>query len=321
MIVTPPRASPLAVATGLGIVYVVWGSTYLAIAIAVQTLPPLLAAGARFGLAGVLLLGYVAVRRRPMAWPTLAQWRTATLAGGLLLLGGNGLVMLSERTLPSGIAAIMIATTPIWMALIDALLHRRAPSALTIGGLLVGLAGAAVLLVPLDGVGQLDAFWLLVLMTAPVWWATGSLVARDGPRPPDALLATGMQMFAGGAVLLVAGSALGELAGIDPSRFSDASLLALLYLLVFGSLVAFTAYIWLLDHVPITVVSTYAYVNPVVAVALGAVFLHEPITARTLIAAALILGAVVAIVSGRRRDALGPTAEEVAAAEAEAEAH
>ncbi len=321
MMVNHQRASPLAVATGLGIVYVVWGSTYLAIAIAVQTLPPLLAAGVRFGLAGILMLSYVAIRRRPIALPTFAQWRTATLAGGLLLLGGNGIVMLSERTLPSGIAAIVIATTPIWMAVIDALLHRRSPSWLTIGGLLVGLAGAAILLVPLEGVADLDAFWLLVLMVAPISWATGSLVARDGSRPPDPLVATGMQMLAGGAVMILVGSALGEFSGLDPATFSSASVWALLYLLVFGSLLAFTAYIWLLDHVPITVVSTYAYVNPVVAVALGALFLDEPITIRTLVAAVLILGAVIAIVSGRHRDPARSAEADIAAAEAEAEGH
>jgi len=328
---TSRPASPAGVAVALGIVYVVWGSTYLAIAIAVQTLPPLLAAGARFAGAGVLLIAFLVARDRWRAarraavdgsttsWPSLAAWRTATIAGGLMLLGGNGLVMMSERFLPSGIVAIVISTVPIWLALIDSLIQRRAPTRLAIGGLAAGSVGAAILLLPTGGVDNLDPLWLLIVLTAPIWWASGTIVARDGERPSNGLLATGMQMLAGGGVMFLAGVTIGELAEADPSRFAPASLLALLYLLVVGSLVAYTAYIWLLDHAPTTTVSTYAYVNPVVAVALGTIFLSEPLTPRTLLASAIILGAVIAIVRGRRPDERAQARR--VAAEIEGEAH
>ena len=317
------RPSTLAVAAALLTVYIVWGSTYLAIALMIETLPPLLSAGARYGGAGALMLGFLAARAR---WrrrsggagderPTGAQWRSALIIGTLLLLGGNGGVVLSELLIPSGIAAVLVATVPIWMATFDAVLTRRRPSGLVIAGLVAGIAGVAVLLVPVEGIEGLDPLGVGLVVVAAISWAIGSLYARRAPLPRSGLLATGMEMLAGGAVLMLAGTLLGEVGRTQVAEFSLRSILAFGYLIVFGSILAFTAYTWLLAHVPVSTVATYAYVNPIVAVALGSLVLSEPITLRTLIASGVIIGAVVAMVSGRPREAeeTGPSPECAAA--------
>ena len=319
----PDRGRPpstLSVAMALGTVYVVWGSTYLAIAYVVETLPPLLAAAVRFLVAGGALIAFVAGHH---AWrrsrgvtddlprPRWVEWRTALIVGTLLLLGGNGLVSLAEQRIPSGIAAVMIATVPIWMSLFDAFLTRRTPSVLAIGGIAVGLIGAVILLLPSAGLDSLDPVGVGMVAVSAMAWATGSLYARRAPLPRSGLLGTGMEQLAGGVALGVVALAIGEPGRLDVSQVSAASLLGLAYLIVFGSLVAFTAYTWLLAHAPVTTVATYAYVNPVVAVALGLAFRNEPLTPRTLLAAALIIGAVVAMVSGRPRqvEETGPVPE------------
>jgi drug/metabolite transporter (DMT)-like permease len=324
------KPSTLTVAAALGTVYVLWGSTYLAIAFMIETLPPLLAAGTRFLIAGLTLLAFVVARARwrrrrgiigeSLSRPRAVEWRTAFIVGTLLLLGGNGMVSIAEQTIPSGIAAVIIATTPIWLSLFDALLTRRMPSPLAIGGLLVGLVGVAILLLPSTGLDSFDPVGIGILVVAAVSWASGSLYARRGPLPKNQLLGTGMEQFAGGLVLLAAGMAIGEVGGFDPGAVTTASLLGLAFLIVFGSLVAFTAYIWLLNHVAVTTVATYAYVNPVVAVALGIAFRGETLTPRSLLAAGLIIGAVVAMVSGRPRDIETGPAPEAATLEAEPEA-
>lgn len=216
------------------------------------------------------------------------------------------MVMVAEKTIPSGIAAVIIATVPIWMSVFDALLTRRRPSGLAVGGLLVGLVGVAILLLPSTGLDSLDPVGIGLLVVATLSWAAGSLYARHGPLPRNQLLGTGMQQLAGGAALVVAGMAIGEVGATDLGGVSTVSLLALAYLVVFGSLLGFTAYVWLLNNVSVTTVATYAYVNPVVAVALGMLFRDETLSARTLLAAVLIIGAVVAMVSGRPRDAEEP---------------
>jgi len=324
------RPSTLAVATALGTVYIVWGSTYLAIAYVVESMPPLLAAGARFLAAGLVLTAFLVARDRwrrrrgmtteSLAWPSAIQWRTAFIVGALLLLGGNGMVMIAEQTIPSSIAAVMIAMTPLWLSLFDALLTRRMPSRLAIGGLLVGLAGVAILLMPSTGMDAFDPFGIGILVLAEVCWAAGSLYARRGPLPRSQLLGTGMEQLAGGLVLVAVGASIGEIGRFDPGSVTTASLLGLGFLIIFGSLAAFTAYVWLLNHVAVTTVATYAYVNPVVAVALGVAFRGETLTSRSLLATALIIGAVVAMVSGRPREAeeSGPSPD-VAALEAKAE--
>lgn len=316
------RPSTLAVAAALGTVYLVWGSTYLAIAYVVETMPPLLAAGARFLVAGGTLIAFLVARHRwrrvrgrageaGLSWPRAVEWRTALIVGTLLLLGGNGMVMVAEQTIPSGMAAVIIATTPIWLSMFDALLTRRAPSMVAIGGLLVGLAGVAILLMPTTGIDAFDPLGIGILVVATICWASGSLYARRGPLPRSHLLGTGMEQVAGGLVLLGVGAAVGEIGGFNPAAVSTSSLLGLAFLIVFGSLAAFTAYVWLLNHVAVTTVATYAYVNPVVAVALGVLFRHETLTARSLLAASLIIGAVIAMVSGRPREVeeSGPSPE------------
>jgi drug/metabolite transporter (DMT)-like permease len=310
----------VSVVVALGIVYVVWGSTYLAIAYVVETLPPFIAAGARFLVAGALLGAFLLAqdrwRRRRGApasvqVPRWVEWRTALIVGTLLLLGGNGMVMVAEQTIPSGIAAVMIATTPIWMSLFDAAVTRRRPSYLAVGGLLVGLVGVAILLMPEEGFERLDPLGIGLLILAEITWAAGSVYARHGPLPANHLTGTSMQQLAGGASLVLAAFIAGEPGRLDLAAVSSASWLGLAYLVVFGSLVAFTAYVWLLGNVPVTTVATYAYVNPIVAVALGMLFRNEELSPRTLVAVALIIGAVVAMVSGRPREAEepGPSAD------------
>ncbi len=307
------RPSTLAVAAALGTVYVIWGSTYLAIAYVVESMPPLLSAGARFTAAGLMLISFVVAqdrwraarglpRRHAPRWPRAIEWRSALIIGGLLLLGGNGMVSIAEQTIPSGIAAVMIATIPIWLSVFDAALTRRMPSLLAIGGLLVGLVGVAILLLPSAGNDSLNPAGIGILVVAAISWAAGSHYARRGPLPANQLLGTGMEQLAGGVLLLVVAAAVGEIGAFDAAKVTSASLLGLAFLVVFGSLVAFTAYVWLLNHVAVTTVATYAYVNPVVAVALGVAFRHEALSLRSMLAAALIIGAVVAMVSGRPRE-------------------
>lgn len=313
----PPSSPPstLKVASALLIVYVVWGSTYLAIALMIETLPPLLAAGARYVAAGLLMVAFLWIRARlggtPLEKAGAAQWRAASIVGILLLLGGNGFVVLSELRIPSGVAAVLVATVPIWLAVFDAVVTRRRPSALAIGGILAGFLGVAILLAPVSGVDSIDPLGVVLVLIAAISWALGSVYSRTAPMPRSALLGTGLEMLAGGVALFVAGGLLGEAGEVHPAAFSSTSLLALGYLIVFGSLIAFTAYVWLLGNVPVSTVGTYAYVNPVVAVALGAMILSEPITPRTLVAAAVIIAAVVAMVSGRPRRAeeAGPVPE------------
>jgi drug/metabolite transporter (DMT)-like permease len=309
------RSSTLSVALALGTVYIVWGSTYLAIAYVVETLPPIMAGGIRFTVAGSLLLAFLLAqawwRRRRAAdsrlvRPRLIEWRTAAIVGAFLLLGGNGLVSVAERRIPSYIAAVIIATVPIWMSVGEAVMTRRRPSLLAIGGLVVGLVGVAILLLPSQGIDAIDPIGIGIVLCSALCWSAGSLYARRAPLPANQLMGSGMEQLVGGGVMLAVAVVLGEVASLQPGSVSVESLLGLGYLIVFGSLLAFTAYVWLLDHAPISTVATYAYVNPVVAVFLGLLFRDEPLTPRILLAAALIIGAVVAMVSGRPRQAQEP---------------
>ncbi|MDQ2935173.1 MAG: EamA family transporter [Chloroflexota bacterium] len=308
------RASTPAIVIALLIVYVVWGSTYLGIALMIETLPPLLAAGVRYLSAGLLLTGLVylwaRVRRAdPPERPTRRQWGSAFVIGTLLLLGGNGFVVLAEQFIPSGVAAVVIATVPIWLAVFDALLTRRRPSRLVIGGLAAGLIGVGVLLAPVGGLDRINPLGVGLVCIAAISWAAGSLYARKAEMPRSGLLGSGMEMFAGGLVLAIVGSLLGEIGQVDVASISLRSVAAVGYLIVFGSVIAFSAYVWLLKHVPVSTVGTYAYVNPIVAVALGAMVLGESITLRTGVAAVVIIAAVIAMVSGRPRPAGEPAAE------------
>jgi drug/metabolite transporter (DMT)-like permease len=276
-------------------VYVVWGSTYLAIMVAIRTLPPLLMSSIRYLVAGAVLYAFAA--RRGAARPSLRHWRSAVVAGAALLLVGNGGVAWSEQRIDSGVAALLIATVPLWIALFDRIFagQRLAPSGLL--GLAVGLGGVVLLVGPVGG-GGIDALGTLAALVAALAWAGGSLYARGAAVPGDLLLGAAMQMLAGGALLAVAGAAGGEVADVHAP--SLASLGALAYLVVVGSLVAYSAYLWLMRSAPTSIVSTYAFVNPAIAVALGAVFLGEPLGLRILGASAAIVVSVALIVTARR---------------------
>lgn len=298
-----------AVLAALAIVYVVWGSTYLAIRIAVETLPPFLMVGVRFLVAGAVLYAW-SIRRGDVAGdrPGPAQWRAAAIVGGLLLVGGNGLVVWGEQTVPSGIAALLVATLPLWMALIGRVAFGTRLRPVTVAGLVVGFAGVALLVRP-TGEGGLDPVGTAVILVAPVSWAVGSLWSGRLPLPSRPLVTTGMEMLCAGAALTLFGVLGGELGRFDPAAVSGRSLAALGYLITFGSLLAFSAYVWLLRNATPSVISTYAYVNPVVAVALGQAILAEPVTATTLVAGAVIVGSVALIVAPTRRppaDGSGP---------------
>lgn len=284
-------------------VYTIWGSTYLAIRFAVATMPPFLMAGVRFLIAGAIL--YLLLRLRGAERPTSIHWRSALIVGGLLLLGGNGGVSWAEVHVPSGLAALLVAAVPLWMALFDWLRPGGVrPTALTIVGLVIGFAGVALLAsqVEASGTGP-QLIGILALVVATCSWAIGSLYARTAPFPKTQLLGTGMEMLAGGALLVLVSGIAGEWGQVHLDAISLKSVLALVFLIIFGSLIGFSSYVWLLHHVSAASVSTYAYVNPVVAVFLGWAFAHEPITWVTLVSAAIIISAVALITVSRARSA------------------
>jgi drug/metabolite transporter (DMT)-like permease len=301
---SPPVAhSRFALVVAFAIVYVVWGSTYLAIRFAIETLPPFLMAAARFLTAGIVL--YVWARLvAGAAKPGRAQWRAAAIVGSLLLVGGNGLVVWSELRIPSGVAALLGGTTPLWMVSIDWL--RRGgmrPTGQVVVGLLCGLVGLAWLVGPdsLAGGGRIDPIGVAAVVLSSIAWAAGSIYQRHAPMPASPSLSTAMQMLAGGAGLLVVAAALGELPHADVAAFSARSMLSFLYLVVFGSIVAFSAYVWLLRASTPTRVSTHTYVNPIVAVLLGWALADEPLTPRMLIAVAVIVSGVALITLAPKR--------------------
>ncbi|WP_412076846.1 EamA family transporter [Streptomyces xanthophaeus] len=296
----PHRKITGAVWTALVLVYVVWGSTYLGIRIVVQTMPPFLSAGVRFITAGLLLAGVVAWRFGPAALKaTPAQLRSTVVVGLLLILGGNGLVVLAETSVPSGLAALLVAAVPMWVVVLRAGTGDRPPLR-TLGGVLVGLAGLAVLTLP--GLSGAVRLWgVLLVVAASVLWSLGSFSASKLTLPGNPFTGSAYQMLAGGVGGVLAGLLRGEHRGLDPAAFSTASWLALGYLVLFGSLVAFTAYVWLLQAAPLSLVSTYAYVNPVVAVALGWLILDEALTWPIVLGGAIVVAAVGVIVSTERR--------------------
>lgn len=287
------------------ILYVVWGSTYLGIAVAVDTIPPFLMAASRFVIAGLALLAWSWARSgRTFVAPTGREWRDSMIVGALLLGGGMGMVAWGEQTVPSGIAALLVGLMPVWVALLGRVaLGERLPG-LAVVGILVGFVGVAILVGPtaLGQPGTLDPAGVAALIVSPLCWSAGSLFASHRavlPRQP--LVATGAQMLAGGVVLTVMAALTGEFGRFSPADVSTASIAALVYLTVVGSVLAFTAYGWLLRVAPLPLIATYAYVNPVVAVFLGALVLREPIELRTVVAGAVIVGAVALIVTARGR--------------------
>ena len=285
-------------------VYIVWGSTYLAIRYAVETIPPFLMVGTRFLVSGVML--YAWSRWRGAGRPTRTQWRDAFVTGVLLLCCGNGAVAWAEQRVPSGLAALLVAIVPLWMVVVDWLRPRGVrPTVSIVAGIIVGLVGLIVLIGPrtLVGDGGVDRLASVVLVIASLAWAAGSVYNLYGSRPDSALMSTGLQMITGSVGLLLVGVATGELGALDLAQVSFASWMGWLYLVTFGSLVGFTAYVYLLRTVSPAKASTYAYVNPVVAVFLGWAIAGEPVTMRTLAAAAIILGGVAMITISQNRAA------------------
>jgi drug/metabolite transporter (DMT)-like permease len=287
----PMSKHPWLVPVAFLLVYVIWGSTYLAIHVAIETIPPFVMAGLRFLVAGAVL--YAVARLLGAPKPERGEWRPAAIVGLFLLLGGNGGVVLAQKTVPSGLASLLVAGVAIWMALFEAL--RRGgkwPSLPVAAGLVGGLGGVALLFFPW---GSVETVGAVALVAATMSWALGSIYARGARLPRSPFVATAVEMMAGGAGLILLAGATGQWGAFDFKAVTAASIAAWAYLAVFGSIVAFTAYVWLLTVRPPSMVATYAYVNPVVAVALGAIFLHETVTPRMIAAAAAILGSVAVI--------------------------
>jgi len=289
----------LRVGLALATVYVVWGSTYLGIAVGIRTMPPFTMLAVRFLVAGALL--YVWARRRAPGRPSARQWLAATMSGGLLLLVGTGGVAWAEQRVASGVVALVVAVVPLWLALLD----RQPLSWRALLGLAVGFGGVALLVGP----GTHFSWVAFAVVFTSLGWAAGSLYSRTAPQPAEPLLGAAMQMLAGGALLALVGAASGELGHIRSPSF--ASVGAIAYLVVAGSLIGFTAYTWLLRNARTSLVGTYAFVNPVVAVLLGWAFNGEALTLRTLVAGTVITTGVALIVlapqrAPRRRRAVEP---------------
>lgn len=289
--------------------YLVWGSTYLAIRFAVETLPPFLHSAIRFLISGLIL--YLWRRSAGDPVPTKSNWKATAIVGAALLVGGNGLVGLAEQKVPSGIAALMVTTSPFWLVLFESMRAGGAkPTWQAIAGLFIGFGGVFLLVGPAELTGAthtFDTFGIILLLIAPILWSIGSIYAKGADMPKSALQSTGMQMLAGAVWLFIVSVGTGELRGFNFGSVSMRSWLGLLYLITFGSLVGFVSYGWLLHNAPISLMSTYAYVNPVVAVFLGNWLAGEPLTPRILTAAAIIIGSVIIINSSRHK----PVAKEM----------
>ncbi|WP_431935227.1 EamA family transporter [Micromonospora sp. RP3T] len=308
----PPVRAAL-VWTALALVYLLWGSTYLGIRIAVESLPPLTSAAMRFAAAAVVLALVLRLRRGPGALRVPPRrLGAAALVGVLLLAGGNGLVVLAESgpagdAVPSGVAALLIATVPLLVVVLRTAGGDR-PRPLTFAGVALGFVGLVLLVLPRDGVDGVPLAGALTVVAAAASWSIGSYLSGRIRMPADPFVATVYEMVAGALALLLIGAVRGELADFDPAEVTGRSWAALAYLMVAGSLVAFTAYVWLLAHAPISLVSTYAYVNPAVAVALGALLAAEPITTQVLLGGAVLVAGVAVVVSTERPSRTPPTA-------------
>lgn len=308
------RASLPAVWAAMIAVYVAWGSTYLAIRFAVETMPPFLMAAVRFMISGGLLFLF-----RRMSGDPLPRWnevRSAGIVGLFLLLGGNGMVVWAEQTVPSGMAALMVSSSPLWMLILEALRPGgRRPPARALLGVALGFGGVLLLLWPSGGSGllQVDPWGATALIAATMLWSFGSIYSRYATLPSSPLMGSAVEMLIGGMALLSLGLLTGEPAQVHLAEISMRSWLGLAYLIIFGSLIGFTAYTWLLRVAPTSLVATYAYVNPLVALVIGTLIGNEAFSARTLLAAAVILGSVALTTTAHRAQA--PTSEPEQAAQ------
>ena len=295
------KVSTAAIWAALLTVYVVWGSTYLGIRVVVESgIPPLLGMGARFLAAAVILMGFLALQRGvsslKVSWREL---RAAAIVGSLLLLGGNGLVAVAERTVPSGLAALIVGAVPLWFVLLRVGGGER-PRALTWLGVLVGFAGIAAISLPRGGIDGVQAWGVLVILAATVFWAVGSYCSPRVGLPASALVATAYEMLAGGAIMTAVALAVGETGQFSLADVPTEGWVALAYLILVGSILGYTAYIFALSNAPLSMVGTYAYVNPVVAVVLGALILDEPVTAIVLGGGLLVVAGVALVLRGER---------------------
>lgn len=313
-----PGSNPTRLLIAFALVYVVWGSTYLGIRVGIESFPPLLLAGTRHLMTGLIL--YPLLRWKTGVRPSAAHWRLSFITGFSLLFIGNGGVCIAERTVPSGIAALLVATVSLWMVLIDWWRPGGVrPVPRVIAGLILGFSGLVLLVGPrnLGGSGRVDPVGVLILAIASLSWAAGSVYSKHaGGLSGSPLLGVAMQSLCGGAVLWIAGFFSGEVRQLHLAAISTRSWLALGYLIAFGSIVGFTAYIYILKKSTATRVATYALVNPVVALFLGWLFVGESLTLRTVIAAAVILTAVLLVITAPHRDPAPAKTRAVAPAEA-----
>jgi drug/metabolite transporter (DMT)-like permease len=287
------KASLAAIWSAMLAVYIVWGSTYLAIRFAVQSMPPFLMAATRFLVAGLIL--FIARRLAGDPLPTRIEIRSAGIVGLFLLLGGNGGVVWAEQTVPSGIAALMVSSSPLWMLIIEALIPGgRKPRLRAVLGILIGFSGVLLLFWPGKdgGLLSLNPWGAIVLLLATLSWASGSMYSRSAHLPASPLMGTAVEMLIGGFALAILGLVTGEASRVEISSITPASLIGLAYLIVFGSLIGYASYTWLLRVAPTSLVFTYAYVNPLVALLVGATIGGEGFAPRELLAAAIILGSV-----------------------------
>jgi len=303
----PSRTSLIA---GFAATYIIWGSTYLGIRIAVETMPAFLMASSRFIVAGGIVAAFIALTRGFKA--TAKQWRDNAIIGGFLCLGGNGLVSWAEEEVPSGIATLIISAGPVFIVLMDWADHAcskdgsrgNRPNALTFAGLALGFIGLAILVAPdvmATGVGSLDPWRLLGLLGATFFWGVGMMIMRYTRDPAEPFTASGIQMICGSGWLLLVSIATGELSRFDSSLVTGRSVIAWAYLVVFGSLIGFSTFTWLMKHSTPAKVSTYAYVNPVVAVFLGWLVLNEAVSPRLFVASVIIIAGVALITIARNK--------------------
>ena len=295
----PSRA---AVVLAFAAIYIIWGSTYLGIRVAIESMPPFLMAAARFIVAGSILFGVLKFRGGP--WPTQRQWFTNTIIGTLLLLGGNGLVVWAELTIPSGVTALLIGVGPLFIVLTEwAWPGGQRPTWITIVAVLLRFAGVTWLAAPWETSqgGGLNPAGVLAILAACIFWALGSIYSRHAKHGADPLLAASLQMLGGGTMLVLVALAHGDFAALDVEAITGRGWIAFLYLTSIGSLVGFSTFVWLMKHSTPARVATYAYVNPVVAVFLGWLVLGETITSRTIVASAIIIAAVVIITTQKNK--------------------
>ena len=299
-----PAPSRAAISAGLATIYLVWGSTYLAIRVAVETMPPFLMAAARFLLAGAALFTFLKLRGAPL--PTARQWRLNALIGTLLLLGGNGTVVWAEQFVPSGLTALLIGIGPLFIVLIDwAWPGGRRPTPRTALALLIGFAGVTWLAAPWQNPahGGLHVGGVIAILAGCFFWSLGSITSRHAKHGADPMMASALQLLGGGAALMVAACVHGDWTALNLTAISAHSWIAFFYLVIVGSLIGFSTFVWLMKKCPPAQVATFAYVNPVVAVILGWLILGEPITPRTLVASAIIITSVVIITLEKNKPA------------------